>query len=84
MRVNAADGLDHFRAEQYVADVDDVEEQVDAGLVVHAGVEEDVAHHRFSQRGPPEHVGQSAEASPVIRDRATAVRDESWTPWQDP
>src|SRR5690349_7989722 len=76
LRVDAADGSDHLRAEQYVAGVDDVEQQGDAGLVVHAGVEEDVAHHRLLQRGPAEHVGQSAEASPVVRDRSTAVRDD--------
>jgi len=44
LRVEAADGSDHLRAEQNVVHADDLEKQVDAGLVVDAGVEEDVGH----------------------------------------
>jgi hypothetical protein len=57
LRVDATNRSDHLRAEHDIAGVDDPEQQVDTGLVVHAGVEEDVAHHRLVQRGPAEHVG---------------------------
>src|ERR1700728_3693543 len=40
LRVDAAHGAHHLGPEQDVADVDDLEEQVDAGLVVDAGGEE--------------------------------------------
>ena len=76
LRVDAAHRPDHLRAEQDAAGVDDREQQVDARLVVHAGVEGHVAHHRFLQRRPAEHVGQAAEAPPVVGDRAAPVRDD--------
>ena len=45
------------------------------GLVVDAGVEEDVAHHVLAQGRPLQHVGQPAVAAPVVRHGAAAVRD---------
>ena len=53
-----------------------LDQQVDAGLVIDAGVEEHVLHHVLRERRPLEHVGQAAIAAPVIRHGAAAVRDD--------
>ena len=52
------------------------DQQVDARLVIDAGVEEHVLHHVLVERRPLQHVGQAAIAAPVIRHRAAAVRDD--------
>jgi hypothetical protein len=53
-----------------------LQQQVDAGLVVHARVEPDVAEHRLGQRWQLHVLGDAPEAAPVVGDRATAVRDD--------
>jgi len=75
LRVDAPDRAHHLGPEQDAAGVDDLEQQVDAGLVVDARVEEHVLHNVLAQRRPPQHVGEPAVAAPVIRDGAAAVRD---------
>ena len=42
-------------------------QQVDARLVIDAGVEEDVPHHVLRERRALQHVGQAAVAAPVVR-----------------
>src|SRR6188472_3079814 len=49
IRILPADGPDHLTGKHDVVDVDDLEQQVDARLVVDAGVEPDVAHQQFRQ-----------------------------------
>ena len=44
--------------------------------MIDAGVEPDVAHHRLIQGWPPEHVGQAAEAAPVVGNGTAAARDD--------
>src|SRR5690606_5451591 len=75
-RIDAAYGANHFRSEQDVLVVDHVEQQVDAFLVVNAGVEVHVVHHQLAQWRQLEHVGQAAEASPVVGYGAAAVRND--------
>ena len=72
--VDAADGADHLRSEQDVVDRHDVDEQVDAPLVVDAGVVEDVVGQPVEV---PAVVGRHPlEAAPVVRHRAAAVGDD--------
>jgi len=75
LRVDAPDGAHHLGSEQDVIGVDDLKEQVDAGLVVDARVEEHVLHDVLAQRGLVQHVGEPAVAAPVVRDGAAPVRD---------
>ena len=57
-------------------DVDHPEQQVDARLVIDAGVEEHVLHQVLGQRRLLQHVGQAPVAAPVIGHGAAAVRDD--------
>ena len=74
--VDAAHRAHHLRGEQEVVGRDDFEQQVDAGLVVDAGVEPDVVQYQIGERRLAHHVGQAPEAAPVVGDRAAAVRDD--------
>ena len=74
-RIDPAHGTDHLRAEQDVSDVDHLGEQVDARLVIDAGVEEHVAHHMLCQRRTLQHVRQAAIAAPMIRNGSAAMGD---------
>jgi hypothetical protein len=74
--VDAAHRADHLRGEQDVVDRDHLEQQVDARLVIDAGVEEDVLHHVLGQRRPLAACRRAREAAPVIGHRAAAVRDD--------
>src|SRR5262249_28784323 len=66
LRVDAAHGADHLRAKQDVVDVDHSHEQVDARLMIDAGVEEHVLHHMFLERWALEHIRQAPVSTPVI------------------
>src|SRR3984957_11469457 len=74
-RVVAADRAQHLRREQDVARFDHRGQQVDAGLVVHAGVEEDVVHQQGLDRRALLPGGDAEEPAPVVGHRAAAVRD---------
>ena len=74
--VDAPHRADHFRPEQDILVLDDVRQQVDARLVIDAGVEEDVVHQMGRQVGLLQHVGQTAIAAPMIGHRAAAMRDD--------
>jgi hypothetical protein len=49
-RVDATHGADHLRSEQDVLHRDHAGQQVDPGLVVHAGVEEDVVQQMLVEQ----------------------------------
>ena len=74
--VDIPDGADHLGGEQDVVGGDDLEQQVDAGLVVDAGVEEDVAQDVFFQRWLLHRHRQPPEAAPVVGHGAAAVRND--------
>src|SRR5215467_6257559 len=74
--IDAADSPYHLRSEQDVIDRNDLEQQIDSGLVVDAGVEEHVFAHHLVEWGPLQILCETTIASPVIWDGAAAVRDD--------
>jgi aminopeptidase N len=74
--VVAANRAQHLRREQDVGRLDHGGQQVDAGLVVDAGVEEDVVHQMGLDRRALLPGRDPAEAPPVVRHGAAAVRDD--------
>jgi hypothetical protein len=72
----AAYGADHFGGEQEVVEVDDLEQQVDARLVVDAGVEPDVAHDQLGELGAALVQVHAPVAAPVEGHGAAAVWDD--------
>ena len=75
-RVDAAHRTDHFRREQDVLDRDHLGQQVDAGLVVHTGVKENIVQQVLRQQGLFQLLRQPPEAAPVVRHSTTAMRDQ--------
>ena len=73
--VDPANGAQHLRAEEDVVNVDHLDEQVDPGLVVHAGIEVDVLHEMRRKVRLVEHVRETAVAAPVVGDGTTPVGD---------
>ena len=63
-------------ANRMFVDRDHLGQQVDAGLVVDAGVEEDVLQQVVLQQRLLQLLRQAAEAPPVVGHRAAAVRDD--------
>ncbi|CCD95517.1 hypothetical protein BRAO375_4360016 [Bradyrhizobium sp. ORS 375] len=76
LRIDAADGADHLRGKQDVVDRDHAGQKVDARLVIHAGVEEDVVEQVILQQRLLQLLGEPAEPAPVIRHGAAAMRDQ--------
>jgi hypothetical protein len=74
--VDAAHGADHLAGEEDVVHRDHLGQQVDARLVVDAGVEEDVVQQVVLQQRLLQLLRQAAEAPPVVGHRAAAVRDD--------
>jgi hypothetical protein len=74
--VDALDGADHLRGEQDVVHRDHLRQQVDARLVVDAGVEEDVVEQVVAQQGLLQLLRQPPVAAPVVGCGAAAVRDD--------
>src|SRR5450830_1137165 len=70
LRIDAAYGADHLRGEQHVFYRNDGIEQIDTGLVVDAGIEENIAQQMLFQQRFFHLLRQAAKASPVIRHRA--------------
>ena len=54
---------------------DELGEQVDAGLVIDAGVEEDIVAHHLIQRRPVQILREAPIAAPMIGRRAAAMRE---------
>ena len=76
LRIDPTHGANHLGGKQDVFDRNDVEKQVDSRLMVNTSIEIHIVHHRFRKRGQLQHVRQSPETTPVIRNRAAAVRDD--------
>src|SRR5574344_2264936 len=76
LRVNAAHGANHFAGEQDVLGGDHFGQQVDTGLVVHAGVEVDVVEQVLFEQGLFHLLRQTTETAPVVRHCAAAVGDQ--------
>ena len=76
LRIDAAHRADHLARKQDIADGDHAGEQIDAGLVIDARVEEDVIEQMVLQQRLLHFLRQPAETAPVIRHRAAAVRDD--------
>src|SRR5450759_5704134 len=77
-RVDALHRADHFAGEQDVVDRDHLGQKVDAGLVIDAGVEEDLLQHVLLQQRLLQLLRQAAEPPPVIGHRAAAMRDQEF------
>src|SRR5262249_15366689 len=68
----------HLRPEQDIIQIHHLEQQLNAALVVHASIEEDITHHMLLQWWPVEHVRQAAITAPVVGHRpATMGNDEA-------
>jgi hypothetical protein len=75
-RIDAAHRADHFAGKQHVVHRDHLGQQVDARLVVDAGVKEDVVQQVVFEQRLFHFLRQPAEAAPVVRHRAAAVRNQ--------
>jgi hypothetical protein len=75
-RVDAAHRADHFAGKQHVVHRDHTGQQVDARLVVDAGVKEDVVQQVVFEQRLFHFLRQPTEAAPVVRHRAAAVRND--------
>ena len=76
LRVYPLDGAEHLGAEQDVVDGNNLEQQIDTGLVIDAGIEEDVVHQMLGKRRLAKHHRQAAKASPMVGHGSSAVRDD--------
>src|SRR5687768_71823 len=76
LRIDALDRAQHLRCEQDVVDRDDFGHQLDARIVVDAGIEEHVAQQVILEQRPLHLLRQPAIAAPVERHRAAAMRDD--------
>src|SRR5208337_956055 len=74
--IDAAHRADHFAGEQDVVDRDHFGQQVDARLVVDAGVEEDVVQEVVLEQRLFQLLRKAAVAPPVIGGGAAAVRND--------
>src|SRR5689334_3194485 len=72
--IDAADRADHLAGEEDVPGRYHLGQQVDAWLVVDAGVEVNVVEEKFGQQRLLHFLRKAAEASPVIRHRTAAMR----------
>ena len=76
--VDAAHGADHLGSEQDVVHRDHAGQQVDARLVVHAGVKEQVVQQMVFEQGLFQLLRQAPVAAPVVGCGAAAVRDDEF------
>ena len=74
--IDAFDRPDHFRCEQDVVRRHHFGEEIDAGLVIDAGIEENVVLDDLDELRPSVVERNPAEAAPVERHRPAAVRDD--------
>ena len=75
--IDAAHGAQQFGGEQDVLGGNDVQEQVDARLMVNAGVEVNVVQHQFLQGRLALHgLHQPTEPAPMVGHGAAAVGDD--------
>ena len=76
--VVALDRADHFRGEQDVVDRHHFGEEIDAGLVVDAGVEENIVAQDLGELRLAVIERDAAKAAPMERHRAAAVRNDEF------
>src|SRR6266404_2689051 len=77
-RIDASHRSHHLRSEQDVVHRDDLQQQLNSGKVVDAGIEKDIVPYEIDQERPIHILGQTAIAAPVVRHSAAAVwNDES-------
>src|SRR5262249_50421109 len=76
LRIDAAHRADHLRGEQDVVGRDHLEEEIDAGLVIDAGVEEHVVQQVVLQQRLLEILGDPAIAAPVVGRSPAAVGND--------
>ena len=81
-RIDRPNRSDYLRRERDIIDRNDLGEQLGAWQLIHAGIEQDVAQQMLAERGRLHGLCQSAEASPMIRDRAAAIRDDELRGWE--
>src|SRR5580658_2080309 len=74
LRVDPPDRADHFAGEQDIVDRDHLGQQVDARLVIDAGVEEDVLQQLLREQRLLELLREPTITAPVVRRGAAAVR----------
>src|SRR5688572_9555268 len=76
LRIDALDRAQHLRREQDVIDRDDLRQQLDARIVVDAGIEEYVAQQVILEQRSLHLLRQPAISAPVERHRAAAMRND--------
>ena len=74
--IDAAHRADHLACEQDVVDGDHAREQIDAGLLIDARVEEDVVQQMVLQQRLFHLLRQAAEAAPMVGNCAASVRND--------
>src|SRR5438128_1396626 len=75
LRVDAPDRADHLGGEQNIVDRDDLEQEIDPGLMIDAGVEEDVVQQMILQERLLQILGDPPVAPPVVWNRPAPMRD---------
>src|ERR1700674_4941772 len=76
--VDALDGTDHFRSEQDVVRGNNFGHAIDSRLVVHTRVEVHVVEQEFFERRALHVLRDAAISAPVIRHRASAMRNDEF------
>src|SRR3990172_7969413 len=76
LRIDALHRAEHLGREQDVVRGNHARQQVDARLVVDAGVEPDVVQEVVLEERPLQFLRQAAKTPPMVGHRAAAVRDD--------
>src|ERR1700730_7335964 len=76
LRIDSPHRAHHFRAEDDVVGGNHLEQQLDAGQMIDAGVEEHILQQISGEQAALQILGKSAVPSPVVRYRAPPVRND--------
>src|SRR5476649_2718902 len=82
LRIDASYRTDHLARKQNVIDRNYAREQIDARLVIDAGIEENVIEQVIFQQWLFQLLREPAEATPVIWHGAAAMRDHEAQGWK--
>jgi len=82
LRVYAAHGADHLRSKQNIFDWDDTREQINARLMVDAGIKVNVIEQMVLEQRLFQLLRQASETTPVVRHCATAMGNEELQGWK--
>ena len=74
--VDAFDRAEHFGRKEDIVGVDHLEQAIDPGLMIDAGVKIDVLHQMLAQGRLAHHIRQPAITPPVIGHSAAAMGDD--------